>query len=92
MNAAVINSTAIRLTWSPPMLPYGVLVSYTITYNASDENVSIVVNSASPRNYLIAHLEEHTWYRFELFASTSIGGGPYTTLTIRTDISGTQVL
>jgi len=68
-----------------------VVVSYTITYNVSDGNTSIVINSTNPRNYLIAPLEEHTWYKFELFASTSSGSGPYTTLMTRTDISGTQL-
>ena len=91
-NVAVVSSTAIRLTWSPPLLPYGVLISYTITYNVSDGNISTVVNTTNPRNYLIAHLEEHMWYTFELFASTSVGGGPYTTLTTRTDISGIYLL
>ena len=90
-NAAVVNVTAIRLTWSPPLLPYGILLSYTITYNASNGNISIMVNATHPRNYLTAQLEEHTWYRFELLASTRVGGGPYTTLTTRTDIDGIHI-
>ena len=85
------NSTSIRLTWSPPLLPYGVLISYTITYNVSDGNISTVINSTNPRSHLIAQLEEHTWYRFELFASTSVGSGPHATLITRTDIAGTQL-
>ena len=87
----MVNVTAIRLMWSLPLLPYGILLSYTITYNVSNGNISIVVNATNPRNYLIAHLEEHTWYRLELFASTRVGSGPYTTLTTRTDIDGIHI-
>ena len=76
--------------WDKPLLPYGVILSYTITYNTSDGNVSCVVNSSEPRNVVIAQLQEHTWYRFEIVATTRIGNGPYATITTRTDISGTR--
>ena len=86
---AVINSTAVELTWSEPLLPYGIIVSYTVTYNISGENnISIVVDSSDPQVLIIAQLQEHTWYRFEVFASTRIGDGPYATVTSRTDIAG----
>ena len=87
-NLDIINSTAIRLTWDEPLLPYGILLSYTIKYNTSNGNISRVVNSTEPRDIIIAELQEHTWYRFEIVASTRIGDGPYTYLTARTDISG----
>ena len=88
-NLVIINSTAIRLTWDEPLLPYGVLLSYTVIYNTSNGNRSRVVNSTEPRDIVIAELQEHTWYRFVILASTRIGDGPYAYLTARTDISGT---
>jgi len=34
--AVPLNSTAILLTWSEPPTPYGIVVSYNITYNFSE--------------------------------------------------------
>ena len=85
---SVLNSTAIRLSWNSPLLPYGVLLSYSITYNASGGNISIVKNSSDPRYLVVAGLQEYTLYRFEIVASTRVGSGPYAYKVIRTDISG----
>ena len=46
--ATAINSTAIQLLWSEPLTPYGVVVSYNITYNLSD-----VIEIGSGMNLLI---------------------------------------
>ena len=87
--STVINSTAIKLTWDEPLLPYGVLVSYTITYNTSDGNISIVKSSTETREVVVGDLEEHTRYMFAIVASTQIGSGPSASVVTRTDISGT---
>ena len=87
-DSMVVNSTAIRLTWDSPLLPYGIILSYTITYNTSDGDISLVQNSTDPRDIIVADLQEHTWYRFEIVASTRVGSGPSAYLTTRTDISG----
>ena len=84
-----MNSTAIKLTWDEPLLPYGVLLSYTITYNISNGNISVDQNSTDPREVVVADLEEHTRYTFVIVASTRIGSGPSASVTTRTDISGT---
>ena len=76
--SVVVNSTAIQLTWDEPQLPYGIILSYTITYNTSHGDVSHVQSSTEPRVIIIDGLQEHTWYRFEIFASTRIGAGPQT--------------
>ena len=86
--STVLNSTAIKLTWDEPLLPYGVLVSYTITYNTSNGNVSQTEDATDPREVVIGSLEEHTRYKFEIVASTRIGSGPSVSLITRTDISG----
>ena len=86
--STVLNSTAIKLTWDEPLLPYGVLVSYTITYNTSNGNVSQTKDATDPREVVIGSLEEHTRYKFEIVASTRIGSGPSVSLITRTDISG----
>ena len=90
-NSDVVNSTAIRLTWGKPWLPYGIILSYTITYNTSLGNVSRVVDSTEPRDIVITDLQENTWYKFEIIASTRIGDGPYTYVIARTDITGMYI-
>ena len=86
--AVVVNSTAIQLTWDQPQLPYGIVLSYNITYNTSYGHISHVQNSSEPRVIVIDGLQEHTWYRFEIFASTRIGAGPEAYIIARTDLSG----
>jgi receptor-type tyrosine-protein phosphatase Q len=84
--AVAVNSTSIQLTWDLPQLPYGNILSYNITYNTSYGNVSHVQSSTELR--LIVHgLEEYTWYRFEIFASTRVGAGPETYVIARTGLS-----
>ena len=90
-NSDVVNSTAIRLTWDKPRLSYGIILSYTITYNTSLGNVSRVENSTEARDIVITNLQEHTWYGFEIVASTRIGDGPYAYVIRRTDISGMYI-
>ena len=86
--AVAVNSTAIQLTWDLPQLPYGIILSYTITYNTLYGNVFYVQSSIEPRLIVIDGLQEHTWYRFEIFASTRVGGGPQAYLIARTHPSG----
>ena len=96
-NATAINSTAIQLTWSQPPTPYGIVVSYNITYNLSEmintgsgsgSNVlflnSVLVDAEEGNSYVVTGLNEYTIYQFEIFASTRIGPGPSTQATART--------
>jgi hypothetical protein len=82
--STIINSTAIKLMWDEPRQLNGVLVSYTITYNTSEDLVS---RTEALESVEIGGLEENTWYRFYIVASTRIGSGPSASLTTRTDIS-----
>ena len=82
--AAANNSTAIQLTWSDPPTPYGIIVSYNISYNLSEVPVSVLVDAEDGNNYLVTGLNEHTVYSFEIFASTRVGPGPSARATIRT--------
>ena len=47
-NATAINSTAILLTWSEPPTPYGIVVSYNITYNFSEVQTDVGSGMISP--------------------------------------------
>jgi len=88
--AAANNSTAIQLTWFEPPTPYGIVVSYNITYNLSEVTVSVLVDAEDGNNYLVTGLNEHTAYAFEIFASTRVGPGPSTRATIRTPDTSNQ--
>ena len=44
-----------------------------------------------PRYCIVADLQEHTLYRFEIVASTRVESGPYAYKITRTDISGIYV-
>ena len=86
--AAVLNSTAISLTWSEPLHPYGIITSYTITYNNSSGNqVSVIVNARDAWSYLISGLDEFTTHEIFINASTRIGSGPAAELAVTTNPS-----
>ena len=84
--ALVLNSTAVYMNWSSPSLPYGVITSYTITYNASQSEMQIIrIPGNKTTNYTLQGLNEDTTYTFTIYASTRIGDGPSAELTARTD-------
>ena len=81
-----VNSTAVSLMWSDPLIPNGIVTSFTVTYNFSNIVQSITL-SADTRNLLITGLEEFTIYVFAISASTRIGSGPSTEILLRTEES-----
>ena len=84
--ATVVNSTTITLSWSEPLLPHGVITSYTITYNSTGRQISVTVN-ARDTSYLLSGLDEFTTYDVFIYASTRVGSGPSATLTVTTNPS-----
>ena len=84
--ALVLNSTAVYLNWSSPHLPYGVIISYTITYivNQSVPQVVLIPGNRTT-NYTVESLNEDTVYTFMVHASTRIGAGPSAAVTAKTD-------
>ena len=84
----VVNATAVLLTWSPPLVPNGIIVSYEVNYHLSGQLVTVYL--ANTQNYVISGLEEYTWYTFTISSFTRIGQGPSTSVSARTDIAGIQ--
>lgn len=75
-STAMINSTAIQLTWNEPLTPNGIIVAYHIGYNRSaNTNESITVD-AEELHYTVGGLNEYTAFLFVIYASTRIGNGP----------------
>ena len=82
----VLNSTAVRLSWSVPNLPYGIIISYTLVYNASQSDMQIIpIPGNKTTNYTVQGLNEDKVYTFTVYASTRIGAGPSAELTAQTD-------
>ena len=84
--ATVVNSTTVSLTWSEPLLPNGVITSYTITYNSSGTQILVTIDARAD-NFLISRLDEFTVYEIFIHASTRIGPGPSASLTVTTNPS-----
>ena len=85
--ATVTSATSILLTWSEPLLPIGVLVSYNITYNLTGISTSIIV-SADNTAYTVSGLNAFVYYQFLVSASTRVGAGPVATTVMRTIEAG----
>ena len=87
----VVDSTFILLQWSPPLVPNGRIVSYTISYNSTEKEDSLTVPDTS--QYLITNLEPYTLYHFTIFASTAIGDGPGSPpIEVRTQTAGKCII
>ena len=82
----VINATAIFLTWSPPQVPNGIIISYEISYHMTSQLMTFQLGNTL--EYLASNLEAYTIYTFMISAFTRVGQGPSTSLSVRTDIAG----
>ena len=75
-----VNSSSVTLQWSPPDPPNGVITQYSIQLNGTDRDN---LNN-SVRMYTIGQLPSDTVYVLQLTASTSVGEGPPSSVTIIT--------
>lgn len=90
IQASTVNSTAVFLSWLPPMTPYGIVLYYTILVEEDslvERNISgIVVNAQQLEvfNITVVGLLPYTDYNFSIAAATRVGTGPYDWITIMT--------
>ena len=61
------------MAWSDPDIPYGIIVSYTVSYNISENLTSFVTESD---HVTLESLDEYTVYEINVSASTRVGAGP----------------
>ena len=67
-----VSPFALEIQWSPPAVPNGIIVSYTVYSNGTP-----VVNvSGSEVNYLLDGLSPYQEISVSVSASTKIGEGP----------------
>ena len=75
-----VNSSSVTLYWSPPGTPNGVITQYSIQLDGTD----IDDLNGSVRMYTIGQLPSDTVYVLQLTASTSVGEGPPSSVTVIT--------
>ncbi|XP_064396511.1 phosphatidylinositol phosphatase PTPRQ-like isoform X3 [Halichondria panicea] len=89
--ALVINDAHLIVTWMAPMSPNGVIIGYNVTLSgvnlANNEVINISENSkiVTDISYTVSHtFIPYSDYTAVVFASTSVGPGPMTTVTEQT--------
>jgi hypothetical protein len=89
MDAFNTSSTSIRITWTPPLFPNGIIQQYIITYyitsagpSASDSTMVVMgdVTMAELTDLMI-----FTTYSISVVAETVDSGDPSETVTVTTD-------
>ena len=84
--AIAIDSTTIRITWSPPVMPNGIITNYNVSYvpgqslstadYSIDGNVSVAIGN-NDTTYNVSNLRVATNYSIAIAAHTMVGIGPY---------------
>ena len=73
----------IRITWSPPERPNGIITGYEVSYEPTDSsqplNTGLETSFTTPNN-----LELGTEFIFSVRASTSVGFGETSSVTVST--------
>lgn len=80
LRVSAVNATSVHLTWSPPLYPYGNIVSYTILVEEGEVGgnlTTILVNASLGTSDTVTDLLPFTHYNFSVAASTRVGTGPY---------------
>ena len=78
------TASTILITWEAPVIPNGILLSYTVSYNLTSENVTLNVNASSSTQLTITGLDAYTYYECRITAETKAGSGPAISVIIRT--------
>ena len=79
-----MNATSVYLSWSPPLVPYGNIVSYTILIEEALVGGNVTTVIAMGTSSTLVELVPYTFYNFSVAASTRIGTGPFDMVTIQT--------
>ncbi|XP_026329233.1 protein sidekick isoform X2 [Hyposmocoma kahamanoa] len=83
-----ISDRAVRVSWSPPKKPNGILIGYKLSYEIKD-NAETLKEEVLPPNITsvkVEHLQASTHYKFWLRALTAVGEGPPRSATIQSGV------
>ncbi|CAI8005522.1 Receptor-type tyrosine-protein phosphatase F [Geodia barretti] len=70
-----LNSTAILIQWSPPHIPNGIILFYTIYIN---DSITFNIIAAYQNSFMFGWLSPYQLLNVRLSASTKVGEGPLT--------------
>ena len=93
VSVAAISSTSIRVQWSPPPTPNGVIIHYTLYINDLPA-ITIPASTGRPsQSWVLDGLTDDSKLNVSLSASTKIGEGPLAKVaTISTSQHGEMLL
>ena len=84
-----VTSNTVKIMWSPPLEPNGIITGYMVTYRRDD--VTIVFNSsvivASQQEYYISSLVNNKYYSFSVMAKTRRGWGAAASAKVYTTVN-----
>ena len=89
-NATADTATSIKVTWNPPdvALQNGRITGYKLLYTTDpsqrEDLRPAVTTGATVLSYRLTNLQVNTRYFISIAASTSVGFGPYASLSIVT--------
>jgi hypothetical protein len=67
------------------LIPNGVLILYTITYNSTSRTEASLTIDGDSSGAIVTGLRPYTYYLFNVSASTRIGSGPALSIALRTE-------
>ncbi len=80
--ATQVYASSVMLTWSRPVVPNGVVTSYTLQYNLTEDTP---ITTQTINTFLtVTSLQEYSLYEFVVYATTRIGNGPTASIVVRT--------
>ena len=71
------GSTAVTITWGPPSLPGGIIISYQLYINYFNGSTETRKLGTETYYYELNNLMPNQWIGIELSASTKLGEGPH---------------
>ena len=71
------SSTAVNITWGPPLLPGGVIISYQLYVNYFNGSTAMRKLGVATLYFMLNNLIPNQWIGIELSASTRFGEGPH---------------
>ena len=78
-----VNSTVVQLSWNMPDVTNGILTNYTLIYTGNDDTSTIIFNFDT-FSATITGLDEDSFYLFIIYANSSAGAGPNSTISVVT--------
>ena len=86
-SATEINTTAIRVKWSKPTEPNGIITTYELMYSKNGGNLVAVNYTTLMDSFSIVlnNLDPFSTYNIQVRAYTSVGAGNFTNRSVRTD-------